>query len=261
MHLDDGGREALRGLFNLAKAGKPAAAAPPLVEMPVEVPVAAPAVVRTVSITGGSRAAQLESLRQQAGNWPPALALKSLRETLVFGAGNPESKLMLIGDAPGYQEEREQQPFAGPAGEKLDAILKAMGLSRSEVYISSIVKFRPFMPRQTTNNRNPTPEEFAVWLPFVRAEVQIIQPACIIALGGTAAEGLLGRSGTVPELRGAWHAFEGCPVRVSFHPSHLLSTTGLNEKKRQFWEDMLAAMDKLGLPISEKQRGFFLTKT
>jgi DNA polymerase len=268
VHLDEAARDALRELFRRAKGGQSAGpaskAARPSVEMPVAMPEEAPAaavvVVQTVSITGGSRAEQIESLRRQAENWPPARELGTLRETLVFGAGNPESRLMFIGDPPGYAEERERQPFAGPAGEKLDAILKAMGLSRGEVYISSIVKFRPSMPRQTTNNRKPTAEEFAVCLPFIRAEIQIVKPACIVVLGGMAAEGLLGLSETGPELRGAWHEFEGCPVRVSVHPSQLLSTSGLGKKKRQFWEDMLAAMEKLGLPISDRQRGFFLTE-
>ncbi len=167
---------------------------------------------------------------------------------------------MLVGEAPGYQEERERVPFVGPAGQKLNVILKTMGMSREEVYISNIVKFRPATPKQTTNNRKPTLEEMASCMPFIRAEIEIVRPQCIIALGGTAAEGLLGLTGTVTAMRGAWHDFEGTPVRVTYHPSYLLRSDEDLQTKRQVWEDMLATMEKLGLPISEKQRGFFLPK-
>jgi DNA polymerase len=179
---------------------------------------------------------------------------------MVFSTGNPEARVMLVGEAPGYQEEREREPFVGPAGQKLNDILKAMGLSREEVYISNIVKFRPAMARQATNNRKPTPEEMAACMPFVRAEIGIVKPECIIALGGTAAEGLLGLEGTVTSMRGPWHDFDGTPVLVTYHPSYLLQSGGNNNVKRQVWEDMLAVMEKLGLPISPKQRGYFLPK-
>lgn len=211
-------------------------------------------------IEGETRAQQLDSLRRQAENWAPARALGSLRETMVFSTGNPDARVMLVGEAPGYQEEKEREPFVGPAGQKLNDILKAMGLPREEVYISNIVKFRPATARQTTNNRKPTPEEMAACMPFVRAEIGIVKPECIIALGGTAAEGLLNLAGTVTAMRGDWHDFEGTPVRVTYHPSYLLQSGGSNPVKRQVWEDMLAVMEKIDLPISEKQRGYFLQK-
>ena len=271
VHLDEGARDTLREVFALAKAGsvqdnvveKDEAPAKkieiPRVEMPLEdvKPVAAST---SLSITGSTRTEQLDSLRRQAENWGPAKALGSLRETMVFAIGNPEARVMLIGEAPGYQEEREREPFVGPAGQKLNNILKAMGISREEIYISNIVKFRPSTPKQTTNNRKPTPEEMAVCMPFVRAEINIIKPECILALGGTAAEGLLGLTGTVTSMRGTWHDFEGTPVRATYHPSYLLQSGGSTNVKRQVWEDMLAVMEKLALPISEKQRGFFLPK-
>jgi uracil-DNA glycosylase family 4 len=269
VHLDEGAREGLRELFSRAKTGgvaPPVQSAPSAVkeESPrMEMPVAesTPAVVSAaLAVEGGTRAEQLDSLRRQAENWAPATSLGSLRETMVFATGNPESRVMLIGEAPGYQEEREGKPFVGDSGQKLNDILKAMGLSREEAYLSYIVKFRPATPRQTTNNRKPTAEEMAACLPFIRAEIGIVKPQCIIALGETAAAGLLGLDGTVASMRETWHAFEGTPVRVSYHPSHLLQTTGGNQTKRQLWEDMLAVMEKLGLPISEKQRGFFLPK-
>lgn len=264
VHLDEGARDALRELHFASKPGA-AVPAPRLAEvLPVVAIEEAPApamITATLSIAGSTRVEQLASLHRQAENWGAAKNLGSLRETMVFAAGNPKARLMLIGEAPGYHEEREGKPFAGSAGEKLDGILKAMGLSREDVYISNLVKFRPAAPRQTTNNRKPTPEEIAAFLPFVRAEIEIIQPECIVALGETAAEGLLGLTGNVTSMTGRWHSFEGTPARATYHPSHLLQSNGGNQTKRQLWEDMLAVMEKLDLPISEKQRGFFLDKS
>jgi DNA polymerase len=268
VHLDEGAREGLRGLFNLAKNGGvvappvPQEAAPPAkITMPEPEPEAAsPVVAAALSIDGDSRVEQLDSLRRQAANSAAIKALGSLRETMVFASGNPAARLMLVGEAPGYHEEREGNPFVGEAGQKLDGILKAMGLSREEVYISYIVKFRPAAPRQTTNNRKSTPEEIAACLPFIRAEIGIVKPTCIIALGETAAAGLLGLDGAVTTMRESWHAFDGTPVRVTYHPSTLLQTNAAGTTKRQLWEDMLAVMEKLEMPISDKQRGFFLAK-
>lgn len=256
IHLDEGAREGLRELFKQAQAGKATPAREAVPEM-LPPPPQPPA---TLEISGESRVEQLAALRTQAEAWAPAMALGSLRETMVFATGNPNARVMLVGEAPGYHEEKERQPFVGPAGQKLNDILKAMGISREEVYISNIVKFRPAVPQQTTNNRKPTVEEMASCLPFVRAEIGIVKPECIVALGGTAAEGLLGLEGTVTSMRGKWHDFEGTPVRVTYHPSYLLQSGSNNQIKRMLWEDMLTVMEKLGLPISDKQRSFFLPK-
>jgi len=272
VHLDEGARDGLRGLFNLAKTGGspspvPAKAAPTArvaqVAMPEFEPEPAPeppAGVVALTVEGSSPAEQLASLRQQAQNWPAIRALGSLRETMVFSAGNPEARLMLVGEAPGYHEEREGSLFVGEAGQKLNDILKAMGLSREEIYLSYLVKFRPLTPGQTTNNRKPTPEEIAACLPFIRAEIGIVKPQCIVALGETAAGGLLGIDATVAGMRGSWHHFEGTPLRVTDPPSKLLQTQAAHLAKRPLWEDMLAVMEKIELPISDRQRGFFLPK-
>lgn len=287
VHLDEGAREALREIHALSRGGaistpasKPASEnvpqarqvssqqasgpAPKAPTISLETPTAelTPAAIApaSISIQGSSKADQLASLKRQAENWAPAKALGSLRDTMVFATGNPDARVMLVGEAPGYQEEREQEPFVGPAGQKLNDILKAMGLSREEVYISNIVKFRPATPRQTTNNRKPTPEEMNSCISFVRAEIGIVEPECIIALGGTAAEGLLGINGSVASMRGKWHQTEGIPVRVTYHPSYLLQSGSGNHTKRQLWEDMLEVMERIQLPISEKQRGYFLPK-
>jgi DNA polymerase len=275
VHLDEAARVSLREIFVRSKGGQalpprqappePAAAslAPPakLAEDPLDHGDDAPlAPAATALVVGGdTRAEKLESLKRQAKNWAPAKALGSLLDVMVFSEGNPDARIMLVGDAPRHQDEREGKPFAGPAGQKLTDILKAMGLTREEVYISNLVKFRPSAPRQSTNDRMPNAEEIAAFLPFLRAEIQIIRPTCVIALGEKAAEGLLGLTESVAYLRGKWHELEGTAVRVTYHPSHLMQS-GDQQTKRQIWEDMLAVMEKIDLPISPKQQGYFLPK-
>lgn len=264
--LDEGARESMRELHFKIRDGKnaprKAAAATvspePIPEPAAPVPTPVPTSVRS---EGGTKEERLASLRKQAESWAPARSLGTLRETMVFATGNPDAKLMLIGEAPGHEEERKGEPFVGPAGQKLNDILKAMGLAREEVYLSSIVKFRPATARQTTNNRKPTADEIAACLPFIREEIAIVRPACIVALGATAAEGLLGLNDAIGEIRGAWHESDGIPVCVTWHPSYLLQSNADVSIKRQLWEDMLAVMEKLHIPVSAKQRGFFLPKT
>ena len=275
VHLDEAARVSLREIFVRSKGGQalpprqappePAAAslAPPakLAEDPLDHGDDAPlAPAATALVVGGDTLAEkLESLKRQAKNWAPAKALGSLLDVMVFSEGNPDARIMLVGDAPRHQDEREGKPFAGPAGQKLTDILKTMGLTREEVYISNLVKFRPSAPRQSTNDRMPNAEEIAAFLPFLRAEIQIIRPTCVIALGEKAAEGLLGLTESVAHLRGKWHELEGTAVRVTYHPSHLMQS-GDQQTKRQIWEDMLAVMEKIALPISPKQQGYFLPK-
>lgn len=284
IHLDEEAKELLRGLHRRAKSGPPRpAAAPASVSAAAEEPAApqagppprqserkieprpaaataAEAPRISIAVEGDSAEAKIAALAAEAERCQAARSLGSLRDTMVFSTGDPRAELMLVGEAPGYHEERQREPFVGPAGQKLNDILRAMGVGRSTVYISNIVKFRPAIPGQTTNNRKPTLDEMAACLPFVRAEVGVVQPKCIVALGATAAEGLLGLSGSVAAMRGKWHAFEGIPVRVTYHPAYLLHGTAGQQDKRKIWEDMLAVMERLGLPISDKQRGFFLSK-
>ena len=217
-------------------------------------------VISLPTLGGNTLEEKLNALRTIAEHWQPARVLGTLRPTMVFATGDPHASLMLIGEAPGYHEERLREPFVGPAGEKLDGILKAMGLSRQQVYISNIVKFRPSIPRQTTNNRPPTPQEITYCLPIITKEIELINPRAIIALGATAAKGLLGTANTpLSALRGKFHNFQGIPVRVTYHPSYLLRNEELSER-RKVWEDMLAIMELLGMPISDKQRHFFLPR-
>lgn len=215
-----------------------------------------------IEVSGSTREEKLAALRALAETWEPALAMPNLRKTMVFAVGNANASLMFVGEAPGAEEEKLREPFVGPAGQKLTAIIKAMGLDRSRVYISNICKFRPSMDNQGSGNRKPTPEEMRACLPFVLTEIDIIQPQVIVALGATAAEGL-GLPGSVGGLRGRFHSTAGIPTMVTYHPSYLLREEKMGDgiqAKRQVWEDMLKVMGKLGLPISEKQEGYFKSK-
>lgn len=251
--VDEEARAILRGYFK-ANAPQPSRSS---ATATAPQPAAAVAVAAPLTPTGTTRTEQLASLRAQAESWEPARNLGTLRDTMVFAIGNPEAPIVFVGEAPGYEEELRREPVVGKAGEKFNAILVAMGLSREEIYISNICKFRPSLKNQTTNNRKPTREEMHACLPFVRAEIGIIKPKCIVALGATAAEGLLDSTETVGHMRGSWHEFEGIPLRVTYHPSYLLHSDAALPEKRKVWDDMLCLMEFLGMPISEKQRGYF----
>lgn len=254
-HLVEGGRERLavddeaRGILRQwmldAKAGSRNAAA----ENPPARPEAQAPEMNVEE--------KLAYLRARAEDWKPAARLGTLREKMVFAVGNPRARLMLVGEAPGYEEERQGEPFVGPAGQLLTKILNAMGLQRQEVYISNVCKFRPAMgENQGTANRPPSPEELVACLPLIMAEIRAIQPACIVCLGGSSAKGLLGTQQGVSALRGRWLDCQGVPVRVTYHPSYLLRNESLSAR-RDLWVDMLEVMKLLGMPISEKQQNYF----
>lgn len=243
-----------------APVERAAGARPQLERPPVE--ARRPAGGQLLDVPGSTREEKLAALRALAETWEPARAMGSLRQTMVFAVGNPHASLMFVGEAPGAEEEKLREPFVGPAGQKLTAIIKAMGLDRPQVYISNICKFRPAMDNQGSGNRKPTPEEMRACLPFVLTEIDLIQPKVIVALGATAAEGL-GIPGAVGSLRGRFHTTSGIPTMVTYHPSYLLREEKMGDgirAKRQVWEDMLKVMEQLGLPISEKQRNYFKTK-
>ncbi len=205
---------------------------------------------------GATKAEKLRWLADRAKDCPDVKALDSLRDIMVFAVGNPDARLMFVGEAPGAEEERQGEPFVGPAGQLLTKMIAAMGLKREETYISNIVKFRPAVPNQGESNRKPSKDEMAACLGFIRAEIEVVKPEVIVALGGTAAQGLLGVEEPVGRLRNQFHSFEGIPLMVTFHPSYLLRNTSLSER-RKVWEDLLLVMERLKLPISPKQRAYF----
>jgi DNA polymerase len=169
---------------------------------------------------------------------------------------------MFIGEAPGADEDRQGEPFVGKAGQLLTKIIIAMGFTRDDVYIGNVLKCRPDMPPGEPGNRKPTPAEMNVCKPYLLQQIDIIQPKVIVALGATAVEGVLGidKAG-ITRLRGNWKEFHGTPLMPTFHPSFLLRPTSEQlANKRLVWEDMLQVLERLGKPISEKQRNFFASK-
>ena len=180
---------------------------------------------------------KLDLLRSRAVDWKAARRLGTLRETMVFAVGNPHARLMLVGEAPGYEEERQGEPFVGPAGQLLDKMILAMQFKREDVYIANIVKCRP--PR----NRAPMPEEAAACIGYLEHQIRMIKPEVIVLLGATAAHFLLKREEGIMRLRGRWLEYDGIPVMPTFHPAFLLRQ---ESAKRDSWEDLKLVMRKLG---------------
>ena len=242
---------------------RPATLIRPLVSTESELknPVATPEVGPIESpkpvISREAKEAGLQELRERAGVCQKCPNLAASRKNVVFGVGDTDAALMFVGEAPGAEEDVKGEPFVGPAGQLLTRIIQTMGLSREKVYIANVLKCRPETPGQSFGNRKPTPEEMSTCLPYLQAQIDLIQPKIIVALGGTAIEGLFGKTLGVTRLRGKWQRFRGTPVMPTFHPSYLLHKEALGEK-RKVWEDMLQVMEGLGLEVTEKHRGYFL---
>ena len=210
------------------------------------------------SLPEGDKVNRWEALRDRVLNDEWCRSQVKPGKKVVFGVGSLDSRIFFCGEAPGQEEEIEGEPFVGPAGQLLTKIIKAMGLQRPDVYIGNIMNYRPPMPTPV-GNRAPELNEMAYCIPYLRAQLEIVQPEVIVALGNTAIEGLLGHDPKrrIGRIRGQWMEYDGIPLIPTFHPSYLLRNQSLSTK-RLVWEDMLAVMDKLEMPVSEKQRGFFL---
>jgi uracil-DNA glycosylase len=195
-------------------AAAPAAAAPPRVTAPPP---------------GAASTAGWERLRQEVRDCTRC-ALHTSRTQGVFGVGPERCDWLVIGEAPGAEEDRRGEPFVGAAGQLLDAMLKAIGLDRrSNVYIANVLKSRP------PGNRDPKPEEVAACLPFLERQIQLLQPKIMLAVGRIAAQNLLGTDTPLGRLRGQVHRFGATPLVVTYHPAYLLRTPS---DKRKAWEDL-----------------------
>ncbi len=160
------------------------------------------------------------------------------RTKIVFGVGNPDAKLVFVGEGPGYDEDKQGEPFVGRAGQLLTKIIQAMNLTREQVYICNIVKCRP------PGNRNPSPDEITTCSPFLKRQLMTIQPDFICALGTFAAQTLLNTTVPISKLKGHFHDYMGIQLMPTFHPAYLLRNAG---KKRDVWEDMQKLMKAMGL--------------
>jgi uracil-DNA glycosylase len=232
---------------------KPALEQPLALGLPGDIEAPPPAVV----LSPEAKTAAFAELRQRAMACVKCPHLASSRKNVVFGVGSTDAELMFIGEAPGADEDAQGEPFVGKAGQLLTKIIQAMGLTRGTVYIGNILKCRPDTPGQTAGNRKPTPEEMNTCIPYLHEQIDLIGPKVIVALGATAVEGLLGKTIGITKLRGNWKTYRGTPLMPTYHPAYLLRNQAPSEKRR-VWEDMLQVMERLCLPISEKQRNYFL---
>jgi uracil-DNA glycosylase len=234
-------------------APKPVALTP----APSVLPPPAPAAAEVTRRTDSAKATAFAELRQRVMACVKCAHLASSRKNVVFGVGSIDAQLMFVGEAPGADEDQQGEPFVGKAGQLLTKIIQTMGLQRGDVYIANILKCRPDTPGESSGNRKPTTEEMQTCIPYLHEQIDLIRPKILVALGGTAVEGLLGQTVGITKLRGNWQTYRGIPLMPTFHPSYLLRNNSPTDKRR-VWEDMLQVMEKLEMPISEKQRNFFL---
>ncbi|MFN0068666.1 MAG: uracil-DNA glycosylase, partial [Limisphaerales bacterium] len=227
-------------------ASRPAAATRPVPAptgaSPSEAPpVAPPAAPLPPPLAAGAKAAAMEEIRQRALGCLKCPHLARTRKQVVFGVGDVNAALMFVGEAPGADEDAQGEPFVGKAGQLLTKIIQTMGLGRDRVYIANILKCRPDTSGQAYGNRPPTAAEMDTCKPYLMAQLEIIQPRVIVALGATAVQGLLQTKSSMGALRGRWQSFRGIPVMPTFHPAYLLRNEAITEK-RKVWEDMLLVL-------------------
>ena len=190
----------------------------------------------------------LKIIRQDLGDCTRCPLHKQGRKQIVFGVGNPNAELLFVGEGPGADEDEQGEPFVGRSGQLLTNMIKAMGLSREQVYIANIVKCRP------PANRAPEREESETCLPFLMRQIAAIRPKIVVALGATAAKGLLAMSAPMTQLRGRFYDFkppgvrdsgwDGCKLAVTYHPAFLLRDP---RQKGEAWKDLQMVMRELGL--------------
>jgi uracil-DNA glycosylase len=218
-----------------------------------------------VTLPEGDKAQRWAALLARVTGDPTCCANVRPGKKVVLGVGSLDARIMFVGEAPGAEEEIQGEPFVGPAGQLLTKMIQAMGLRRSDVYIGNIMNWRPQMPtvdgREQVGNRPPNEAELRYCLPYLRAQIEVVNPDMLVALGSTAAQGLLGVGSfkALGEIRGRWHEFAGKPLMVTYHPSYILRNQS-NRSKRMIWEDLLKVMERALLPVSDKQRTFFLDK-
>ncbi len=223
---------------------RPVAPPPAAIRAPVSADVAARVGTAAPPAGGAHLAAGCASLAElrQALDGFDGVALRRTARSTVFADGNPKAELMIIGEAPGQEEDRQGVPFVGRSGKLLDHMLASIGLDRSTVYITNVVPWRPL------ENRKPTHDEVAACLPFLTRHVELVDPKMLLLLGGASASALLGRAEGINRLRGQWHSYSSpglprpVPAMATFHPAYLLRTPAA---KREAWRDLLQVRKNL----------------
>ncbi|WP_263375391.1 uracil-DNA glycosylase [Granulicella aggregans] len=226
--------------LNLKPAEAPAPPKPSFLEVPIPKPKSLDELMPLPQdrIAPDQRPAALQAIRDVIGDCTRCPLAYAGRRTIVFGDGDPNARLMFVGEGPGADEDASGIPFVGKAGQLLNNMIAAMGLKREQVYIANIVKCRP------PANRTPEPVEANTCSPFLLEQIDVIRPEVIVALGGTAATYLLGVKQSLGSLRGTWHSCRGAKVAVTYHPAFLLRDP---TQKGEAWKDLQRVMAELGL--------------
>lgn len=191
-----------------------------------------------MSGTLSSKSTELQTLRERLGDCQRC-ELCRRRTHVVFGEGNPNARVMFVGAAPGRDSDLSGEPFYGGSGELFDRMIRAMGLSRTEIYVTNIVKCRP------PNNRDPLPDEVQACEPFLKEQIRIVRPDAIVTLGRFATQSLLRRSEPIDELRGRWHAYGDRPAMPTLDFTTKLS----NQQMIYAWQNMSAVLRHLRMPV------------
>ena len=218
-------------------------------------PVIADAPIFT--LPAGTKAERMQALRQLVDACGETKKHLTGSHRALLGHGSLDAKVVFVGEAPSHEEMEAGQAFAGASGELLQKILGAAAISPTDYYLAPVMVWRPEPPTQY-GKRPPTARELAFNLPYLRAQIDVVAPLIVVALGAQAFEALHGRTPSITQARGQWFDLSGVPLMPTYHPNYLLHNPSASAK-RAVWEDFLLAMEKLGLPISEKQRGFFAT--
>lgn len=199
--------------------------------------------IPTLAAPNLAEVTSLSDLREVLSNFDGS-SLKKMAKNMVFSDGNPESRVMLIGEAPGREEDRQAKPFIGPSGQLLDKMLAHIGLDRRTVYIANLIPWRP------PGDRTPSSDEVALFLPFLMRHIELVSPDIIVAVGGTAAKALLNSPTGITKLRGQWSSLHcagrDIPILPMFHPAFLLRTPA---RKAEAWADLCALRAKLASQV------------
>jgi DNA polymerase len=201
---------------------------------------------RSGSHSPEEKRAMLDAIAEQIAHCTQCPLHEGRRNT-VPGEGNPDARLLFIGEGPGEQEDLQGRPFVGRAGHLLDRMILAMGLQREDVFIGNIIKCRP------PENRAPSLIEAETCIPYLEQQIEVIAPEVIVALGATAAKFLLNTRQGINKLRATWHSYRGIPVMPTYHPAYLLRAY-TKENRRKVWDDLLKVCTKLGLTPPKKSQ-------
>src|SRR5580698_7309380 len=211
--------------------------------IPSRKPVGLPPDFISTILPAAERPAAMDAIRKEIGDCTRCPLAFQGRHKIVFADGDPNARLMFVGEGPGADEDAQGLPFVGRAGQLLNNMINAMGLKREEVYIANVVKCRP------PGNRTPEPEEANTCTPFLFRQIDVVRPEVLVALGATAATYLLGARQPLAGLRGRVHTFRGAKLIVTYHPAYLLRDP---RQKKEAWADLQIAMRELGLKAPTK---------